>query len=97
MSDIINIGSIRPASIANQPSVGAPPADAASAEEMPVGRVGGDFSEFSEQSIALARAAAEASSRIARIATIRAQIDNHLYETSIRIDGTAARLVDIYG
>ena len=60
-------------------------------------RLASDTVEFSRTGTSLARAVEESSLRIARTRAIRAEIAEGTFETSERINGTVARLLDVIG
>ncbi len=95
MSEMVNIGNVTPAAIANLPFVGQTPADLGVAQRSATGRLDRDTFEFSDEGVALARATALSTLRIARMAAIRDEIHNNRYETPARINGTVDRLLDV--
>ena len=95
MSEMVNIGNVTPAAIANLPFAGQRPADLGVAQKSAMGRFDPDTFEFSDEGVALARATALSTLRIARMAAIRDEIHNNIYETPARINGTVERLLDV--
>ncbi len=92
MSAIIDIGRIYPF-----PSPVQGRTAAASPLQTASGTSDGDTVELSGLGRALARGVDESSFRIARVRAIKAEVNAGIYETPQRIDGTAARLLDVLG
>ncbi len=89
MSDVSNIGNLKavPYFPVEVPRLSSPPTRPLSTAI--------DIVEISPTARALASAAEKSSLRMARTRAIRAEIENGTYETRERMEGTAARLLDL--
>jgi len=90
MSVIININSAQPALLSRVPSAPA----FFSPDSSQVTSIDGDSVEWSQVGRALARAVEESSFRLARVRSIRADIQAGTYETPARLNGAIARMLD---
>ena len=91
MSVIININSVQPAPLARVPSAPQSPFHAPTRTTS----IDGDSVELSKVGRALARAVDESSFRLARVRSIRSEIEAGTYETANRLDGTVSRMLDV--
>ena len=92
MSVIINISSVQATPLSRGSS--APPLYR-SQESASATSIDGDSVELSQVGRALARAVEESSFRLARVRSIRAEIEAGTYETATRLDGALARVLDV--
>jgi len=91
MSSIISIGNLPSVSPLGNPSTATPPGILASVPH----HVDSDSVELSTLGEALSQATGLSSLSVARVRAMRAEIANGTFESAERINGTAARLLDL--